>query len=253
VATIAATPTTATEWGAATAHQLLARYGVVTRESVTPEAIAGGFSAVYQVLRAMEDAGRIRRGYFVAGLGGAQFAMPAALDLLRSHREAPDAPHAVVLAATDPANPYGTLLKWPDTAAGADSLPDGRSEDRQPRTDIGRGATRTVGALVVLVDGLAAGYLRRGERDLLLALPDAEPARTRIAQALARALIQLALSRVEGQRGMFLETINGVRAGLHPAARWFVAEGFVVGADGLQYRAPRHTPLAADESAADLR
>jgi len=252
VATVPATPTTATEWGAATAQQLLARYGVVTRESVSPEAIAGGFSAVYQVLRAMEDAGRIRRGYFVAGLGGAQFAMPAALDLLRSHREAPATPHAVVLAATDPANPYGTLLKWPDTAAGADSLPEGRSEDRQPRTDIGRGATRTVGSLVVLVDGLAAGYLRRGERDLLLALPDAEPARTRVAQALARALIQLALARVEGQRGMFLETINGVRAALHPAARWFVAEGFVVGADGLQYRAPRHTPLAADETAADL-
>jgi ATP-dependent Lhr-like helicase len=216
VETVAATPTTATEWGAATAHQLLTRYGVVTRETVTPEAIAGGFSAVYQVLRAMEDAGRIRRGYFVAGLGGAQFAMPAALDLLRANREQADTPQAVVLAATDPANPYGTLLKWPES-----------------------GATRTVGSLVVLVDGLAAGYLRRGERDLLLALPDAEPARTRVAQALARALIQLALARVEGQRGMFLETINGVRASQHPAARWFVAEGFAVGAEGLQYRAPR--------------
>ncbi|HEV8393899.1 MAG TPA: DEAD/DEAH box helicase [Vicinamibacterales bacterium] len=242
VETVAATSTTATEWGAATASQLLTRYGVVTRESVAPEAIAGGFSAVYQVLRAMEDAGRIRRGYFVAGLGGAQFAMPAALDLLRSHRQAPDAAQAVVLAATDPANPYGTLLKWPDTAAGADTAP----------ADVGRGATRTVGALVVLVDGLAAGYLRRGERDLLLALPEAEPARTRIAQALARALIQLALSRVEGQRGMFLETINGVRAGLHPAARGFVAEGFVVGADGLQYRAPRQAPPSADDAAPDI-
>jgi len=237
---VAATSTTATEWGAATASQLLTRYGVVTRESVAPEAIAGGFSAVYQVLRAMEDAGRIRRGYFVAGLGGAQFAMPAALDLLRSHRQAPDMAQAVVLAATDPANPYGTLLKWPETSAGADTAP----------ADVGRGATRTVGSLVVLVDGLAAGYLRRGERDLLLALPEAEPARSRVAQALARALIQLALSRVEGQRGMFLETINGVRAGLHPAARWFVAEGFVVGADGLQYRAPRQAPPSADDAAA---
>jgi len=227
--TLAATPATATEWGAATAHQLLTRYGVVTRETVTPEAIAGGFSAVYQVLRAMEDAGRIRRGYFVAGLGGAQFAMPAALDLLRANREPAEAPQAVVLAATDPANPYGTLLKWPETDAGTDATP----------ADVGRGATRTVGSLVVLVDGLAAGYLRRGERDLLLALPDAEPARTRVAQALARALIQLALARVEGQRGMFLETINGVRASQHPAARWFVAEGFAVGAEGLQYRAPR--------------
>jgi ATP-dependent Lhr-like helicase len=229
VESVAATPATATEWGAATAHQLLTRSGVVTRETVTPEAIAGGFSAVYQVLRAMEDAGRIRRGYFVAGLGGAQFALPAALDLLRANREPADTPQAVVLAATDPANPYGTLLKWPETDAGSDATP----------ADVGRGATRTVGSLVVLVDGLAAGYLRRGERDLLLALPDAEPARTRVAQALARALIQLALARVEGQRGMFLETINGVRASQHPAARWFVAEGFAVGAEGLQYRAPR--------------
>jgi ATP-dependent Lhr-like helicase len=156
--------------------------------------------------------------------------MPAALDLLRSHREPSEAPQAVVLAATDPANPYGTLLKWPEASnAGAETTP----------VDVGRGATRTVGALVVLVDGLAAGYLRRGERDLLLALPDAEPARSRVAQALARALIQLALTRPEGQRGLFLETLNGTRAGVHPAARWFVAEGFALGAEGLQYRAPR--------------
>jgi hypothetical protein len=105
-----------------------------------------------------------------------------------------------------------------------------------------------VGAQVVLVDGLAAGYLRRGERDLLVALPDAEPARSRIAQALARALIQLALSRPDGQRGLFLETINGARAGQHPAARWFVGEGFAIGADGLQYRAPRITSLPAVEA-----
>jgi ATP-dependent Lhr-like helicase len=234
----AAATTTPTEWGAATAHQLLARHGIVTRETVAAEAIAGGFSAVYQVLRAMEDAGRIRRGYFVTGLGGAQFAMPAALDLLRSHREPAEAPQAFVLAATDPANPYGTLLKWPEANAGADRTP----------ADLGRGATRTVGTLVVLVDGLAAGYLRRGERDLLLALPDAEPARGRVAQALVRALIQLALARPEGQRGMFLETINGVRAGQHPAARWFVAEGFALGADGLQYRAPRGMPGGAAEA-----
>ena len=159
--------------------------------------------------------------------------MPAALDLLRSHREPPETPQTAVLAATDPANPYGTLLKWPD-AAGSDTAP----------ADVGRGATRTVGALVVVVDGLAAGYLRRGERDLLVALPEEEPARTRVAQGLARALIQLALSRVEGQRGLFLETLNGVRAGIHPAARWFVAEGFVAGGDGLQYRAPRQGPVS---------
>jgi ATP-dependent Lhr-like helicase len=227
VEAVAVSTSANTEWGAATAQQLLTRYGLVTRETVASEAIAGGFSSVYQVLRAMEDAGRIRRGYFVAGLGGAQFAMPAALDLLRSHREAPDTPQAVVLAATDPANPYGTLLKWPETGA------------NEGRTDVGRGATRTVGSLVVLVDGFATGYLRRGERDLLLALPDTEPSRTRLARALARALVHHASTRADGRRGLFLETINGARAATHPAARWFLAEGFVLGADGLQYRAPR--------------
>ena len=239
VETVESSSSANTEWGAATAQQLLTRYGLVTRETVASEAIAGGFSAVYQVLRAMEDAGRIRRGYFVAGLGGAQFAMPAALDLLRSHRDVPDAPQAVVLAATDPANPYGTLLKWPEAGGGT----------VETRADVGRGATRTVGSLVVLVDGLAAGYLRRGERDLLVALPETEPARTRVAQALARALIRHAAARPDGRRGLFLETINGARAALHPAAHWFVAEGFVTGADGLQYRAPRLAVPDADQAA----
>jgi ATP-dependent helicase Lhr and Lhr-like helicase len=239
VETVAASPAAATEWSAASAQQLLTRYGLVTRETVASEAVAGGFSAVYQVLRAMEDAGRIRRGYFVAGLGGAQFAMPAALDLLRSLREPADTPQTVIVAATDPANPYGTLLKWPDTGAA-----DG---DAKP-SDVGRGATRTVGSVVVLVDGLAAGYLRRGERDVLVALPETEPTRTRIAQALVQALIEHALARPEGQRGLFLQTINGVRAGTHPAARWFVAAGFTAAADGLQYRAPRRVSLPAADA-----
>src|SRR5262249_39904182 len=106
----------ATEWAAAMAQQLLTRHGVITRETVAPASTAGGFSAVYRVLKAVEDAGRIRRGYFVAGLGAAQFAMPAALDLLRSMRDAPDGSRTVVIAATDPANPYGALVKWPEVA-----------------------------------------------------------------------------------------------------------------------------------------
>ena len=100
-----ASKSSATEWATATAHQLLTRHGVITRETVAAEAVAGGFSAVYQVLKAMEDAGRIRRGYFVAGLGAAQFAMPAALDLLRSMRDVPEEPRTVVMAATDPTFP----------------------------------------------------------------------------------------------------------------------------------------------------
>ena len=95
---------------------LLERYGVLTREAVAAEGLDGGFSAVYPVLRALEDAGRIRRGYFVDGLGAAQFALPGALDRLRSARDAAeraDAAEVLVLAAADPANPYGAALSWP--------------------------------------------------------------------------------------------------------------------------------------------
>src|SRR5204863_5666835 len=78
---------TTTDWAAAWAQQLLARHGVVTREAVASEGTSGGFGVVYPVLKAMEEAGRIRRGYFVAGLGATQFALPGALELLRSLRD----------------------------------------------------------------------------------------------------------------------------------------------------------------------
>ncbi|KIH96451.1 DEAD/DEAH box helicase [Streptomonospora alba] len=141
---------------------LLDRYGVVTRGSVVAEQVrrgdrrsggrgAGGFSAVYPVLRGFEDSGRARRGYFVEGLGAAQFALPGAVDRLRSlvgggagGREAP-----VVLAAADPANVYGAALPWP---AGAESA--------------GRPG-RKAGALVVLDDGAPTLYLERGGRSAL--------------------------------------------------------------------------------------
>ena len=93
---------TDTQWSTAMAQQLLSRYGVVTREVAAAEGIAGGFGAVYDVLKALEDAGRVRRGYFVGGVGATQFALPPALDLLRSLREPPDEPETLVLAATDP-------------------------------------------------------------------------------------------------------------------------------------------------------
>ena len=144
--------TSHTDWATATAQQLLSRHGVITRETVASESVSGGFSAVYQVLKAMEDAGKIRRGYFVAGLGAAQFALPAGLDLLRLARDMPDEPKTVVLAATDPANPYGAIVKWPEIVGPASAS-----------SDTSRGPTRTAGALVVLVNGFAAGYLRRGE------------------------------------------------------------------------------------------
>jgi ATP-dependent Lhr-like helicase len=97
------------------------------------------------------------------------------------------------------------------------------------------------------VDGLAAGYLRRGERDLLLAVPDEEPRRSHVARAVVRALTGLASARPEGRRGLHIETINGTRATQHPGARWLIEEGFTATADGLQYRVPRsHAPAVAD-------
>src|SRR5262249_57964169 len=124
----------------ATSLQLLERHGVVTREGVKAEGIAGGFAAVYPVLRALEESGRARRGWFVAGLGAAQFALPGAVDRLRSHRtiDEDDRARVLVLAATDPAQPYGAALAWPERS-GDSSRP-----------------SRSAGAFVVLADGECA-------------------------------------------------------------------------------------------------
>ena len=138
-----------TERGHALATTLLERHGVVTREAVSAEGVSGGYASVYPVLRAMEESGRARRGYFVAGLGAAQFALPGAVDRLRSARE-DDAPTVRILAATDPAQPYGAALPWPR----------GEGDERLP-------LQRAAGAYVVQVDGVAALYLERGGRSLL--------------------------------------------------------------------------------------
>ncbi len=221
-----ASRTAITEWSAAVAQQLLTRHGVVTRETVRSEGLPGGFSAVYDVFKTMEEAGRIRRGYFVAGLGGAQFALPPAVDLLRTFRDLPQSSRHVILAATDPANPFGAVLKWPFDAA------EGKPFDT---------ATRSVGARVILVDGLAAGYLRRGERELLLAAPDTEPQRTSIVRRVARALLELASAREPGQQGLLIAEVNGEPSATHPAAHLFAQEGFAITAMGLQARiAPSH-------------
>jgi ATP-dependent Lhr-like helicase len=223
-----------TQYMTSLAQQLLTRHGVVTRETVTHEGMTGGFSTVYQILKAMEDAGRVRRGYFVAGLGGAQFAMPAALDLLRSMRDVPDEPRTVVLAATDPANPYGSILKWPDMS-GPPAPEDGGSA---APLEGGRGATRSLGSIVILVDGAAAAYLKKGERELLLFAPDDEPRRTTVIRQVARILLRLAAAREEGRRGMLIVEINAAPATAHSAARIFIDEGFLPTAMGLQARVP---------------
>src|SRR5205823_14264619 len=118
VADFLASAPAATARMAARARQLLDRHGVLTREAVHAEEIAGGFAAVYPLLKAMEEAGRVRRGYFVAGRGATQFALPGAVDRLRGLREAPEELRGVVLAAADPASPYGAALPCPEREQG---------------------------------------------------------------------------------------------------------------------------------------
>jgi len=197
-------PITPTERATAQIRQLLERHGVLTREVVRSEGTGGGFAAAYGILKAMEDAGRIRRGYFVSGLGAAQFAMPGAVDRLRAAREVAGEPHAVALAATDPANPYGAALSWPE-----------RPEGRKPM--------RTAGALVILVDGRLAGWLGRGEEQLLTFISDeadAEPTRNALAAALA--------SEVGPDRRttLFIQSVDGAPVDESPIADALREAGF---------------------------
>ena len=148
-----------TERGHAAALGVLERHGVVTREAVLAEGIPGGFAGVYPILKAMEEAGRVRRGYFVAGLGAAQFALPGAVDRLRAEREPPPGdPPVSVLAAADPANPYGAALSWP-------------RRDEAERAAL----ARVPGAYVILVAGAAALYVERAGRGLVTLTPFADP------------------------------------------------------------------------------
>ncbi len=206
----------ATEWSHAEALQLLARYGVVFRETAHAEGLPGGFSAVYDVLKAMEESGKVRRGYFAADLGATQFAMPAAVDLLRSLRVKRDGDKSemLMLAATDPANPYGTLLKWP---AGGDA---------------GSSLTRSVGARVVLCDGALIAYLRRGNPNIQVFLPEEEPARGQAAKALAEFLVQ----RAQMEGGMLLTGVNGTAVHEHWTARVWLDAGFVAAPMGFNVR-----------------
>jgi ATP-dependent helicase Lhr and Lhr-like helicase len=219
---------TDTQWSTATAQQLLARYGVVTREVAAAEGITGGFGAVYDVLKALEDAGRVRRGYFAGGVAATQFALPAALELMRSLRDDPAEPEVLTLAATDPANPYGTTLKWPsvDTARAEPGPAEALAEAG------GRAPTRTVGARVVLVNGALAAYLPRGGRQIVVYLPEDEPARSSIGRALARALA--ALARDEQRGGLLVSEVNGHDPARHPIAPYLVEAGFNPSAMGFQ-------------------
>ncbi|HEY1687238.1 MAG TPA: DEAD/DEAH box helicase [Solirubrobacteraceae bacterium] len=198
------------------AELLLERYGVLTRELVRSEGIQGGFAGLYSELVRLETVGAARRGYFVEGLGGAQFALPGAVERLRSQRLADEHEQvALVLPATDPAQPYGAALPWPE----------------QARRRQGRGPGRVPGAHLVLVDWLPALYLERGGRSLLT-LVDSD------SKALMPALTALAGAAREGRIGrLAIERLDGELAlgsALEPA---LIELGFDPGPRRLTLRA----------------
>jgi len=220
---------TATEASHALALQLLSRYGILTRESVAAENVPGGFSAVYDVLKALEESGRIRRGYFVAGLGATQFALPAAVDLLRQLRAEPPAekPEFVQLAAADPANPYGSVLKWPELPPMDDDA------ETAPRL-----LTRAAYAEVILRNGQLVAWLRRNNPNLLVILPADEPERSQVAAGLAHFLCSRGQERMQGGRhlGVLITTINGQPVAAHFMARFLMDAGFYAGPLGMHLR-----------------
>ena len=221
----------------AAAAQLLDRHGIVTRAVAPSEGLGGQFGDVYKVLAALEQGGQVRRGYFVEHLGGSQFALPGAVDRVRSDAlvvartadrqgavgdggSASTAPVVVVLAATDPANPYGAALAWPDPW-----MPAGE----QPRHRPGRKA----GALVVLVDGAPALYVERGGRTTLTFTADGGALRA-AAAALGEAVRagrtgRLTIDRVDG-----VPVLGGALHG--ELGRALVAEGFTPTPSGLRLR-----------------
>ena len=222
-------PPTVTQWTASVAQQLLLRYGVVTRETAAAEELPGGFSAFYPALRQMEERGWIRRGMFLSGLGGSQFAMNAAVESLRALRS-PAKRAAITLSAVDPANPYGSLLPWP------------RLPEADDATQTAHGMARTSGASVVLVAGDLVAYLRRGNPSLKLFLPAAPPERDEYAQEAARELALFAAASGSQPTGVVIAEINARPAREHFFAKFLEEAGFVFTALGYQLRKPMRHP-----------
>jgi len=193
----------AVERAAAWAELLLSRHGVVTRAAAAAEGYPGGFSALYPVLSRLEETGRARRGYFVEGLGGSQFALPGAVDRLRSDRSA----ELTVLAAADPANLYGGALPWPE----AD----------------GARMARDAGAYVLLRGGELIGFLDKGRRGLTMLdmSPDVLDEASRLIASVAHRWHRLTLV-----------TVNGDPASGSPLAAALLERGFAVAPRGLAYR-----------------
>ena len=200
---LVSSPAEATERHTAWANLLLDRHGVVTRQTVLAEGFPGGFNALYPVFSHLEETGRIRRGYFVEGLGGSQFALPGAVDRLRRETHT----GLVAMAAADPANPYGGVLPWPEIG--------------------GTRLARDAGAYVLLSDGELIGYLDKGRRGLTLF--DVTPERF--------GEISRALADVAGRhRRLTLVTVNGEPAPATPLAAPLSEWGFATAPRGLTYR-----------------
>ena len=188
----------------ALAELLLERQGIVTRDGVRAEGITGGYSAVYGELKALETLGLSRRGYFVEGLGGAQFALGGAVERLRELRpQEGDEPEAFVIAAADPAQPYGAALSWPKRAGGR--------------------AARVAGAQVVLLGGAPALFVERGGRSIVSLLePDEEWLRPALA-----ALVE----HVKDKRGkrLAVERFDGEAVGETELMPLLLEAGFLAG------------------------
>ena len=200
-------PASDAKWATAWAELLLERHGVLTRAGALAENVPGGLTTLYPVLNHLEETGRIRRGYFVEGLGGIQFALPGAVDRLRATE---DNEGVVILAAADPANPYGTLVPWPEPAAGR--------------------ASRSAGAYVILHDGNPLVFLERGGKRAVLLTADPG-----LHEAAAAALTEIGLRNPR----LTIETIDGEPAADHPLGSALLHSGFAISLRGLAYRGHR--------------
>jgi len=242
-----------------TARLLLERYGIVSREAVAAESIPGGFGPIYKVLKELEEGGQVRRGHFVEGLSGAQFALPGAVERLRAARE-DEAPmdgytedDVRILPAADPANPFGALLDWPETAAGrfgdAAATAASRGEDAALKgtggtrgagrggdaASTGRGTgvakqapKRSAGAWVMLVAGKPVLYLAASGRQLL-SFPASVTDTGRELDLAASALHRIP----SGRKRLLIQHIDGEPALESPLREALIAAGFEPDYDAL--------------------
>jgi ATP-dependent Lhr-like helicase len=252
-------PIGVTQWSANIAQQLLTRHGIVMRETAIAENIPRGYNTIYPALKTLEESGIIRRGMFVAGMGAAQFAATSAVDMLRSLRMEPPKPEIIFLAASDPANPYGTLLPWPrgendeneiatstdatnianesqSQRASKSAAPKSQDANARPHT-----MSRTKGAGIILINGVLAAFLRRRNPAIQIFLPENEPERTQFARELAKKLAELAIRRQGRRSGLLISDINNEPARDHFLARFLEESGFTPSAFGYQMR--RITPM----------